>query len=179
VIADLADAVASLSSGTYTVTRTPASAYLLGRKVEPITIATEWTASTAYSLAAQRGNGNNVYEVITAGTSAATPATGPSGTSQDITDGTVHWKWIAPRTSSFTITASVQPVTGRDLDRLPEAMRAKEVLEIYTATELLTSSATQDTDHVSIDGDSYEVHTVERWNNLGNYYRALATRLGR
>jgi hypothetical protein len=50
-----------------------------------------WQGSTDYELRDFRINGANIYECIVAGTSAATG--GPSSTSSDITDGTVHWCW--------------------------------------------------------------------------------------
>ncbi len=39
-------------------------------------------------------NGTNIYECITKGLTAASPATGPSGTTSDITDGTAHWAFV-------------------------------------------------------------------------------------
>lgn len=115
---NLADTVASLASGTYTVTRYSASAYG--------------------------------------------------------TDGRLD----APTTSTFSILASVQPLTGRDLQRLPEGLRTAELLAVFTETELKTQGATQDPDSVSIDGFSYEVQTVDRWGTLGNYYRAVVAKKG-
>ena len=53
-----------------------------------------WVLSTAYTLGQRRVNDTGkLYEVITAGTSASSG--GPTGTAADITDGTVHWKYIA------------------------------------------------------------------------------------
>jgi hypothetical protein len=51
-----------------------------------------WAASTAYVKGARVVNGGLVYEVITAGTSAASG--GPTGTTADITDNTVHWAYV-------------------------------------------------------------------------------------
>ena len=50
-----------------------------------------WQASTAYDLRLYAVNNANLYEVKTAGTSAASG--GPTGTGADITDGTVVWVW--------------------------------------------------------------------------------------
>ncbi len=65
-------------------------------KVNPITTAEidDWAVSTAYDLgewvlAASR----NIYECIVAGTSAST-GSGPHGTGQQITDGTVTWRFV-------------------------------------------------------------------------------------
>jgi len=77
----------------------------------------------------------------------------------------------APTTSTFTTTACVQPVTGRELERLSEGMQTVEILSMWTPTELKTQAASQDPDRVSIDGDTWEVQKVERWNTLGTYWR--------
>lgn len=50
-----------------------------------------WIASTAYELRRHVINNANIYECITAGTSASSG--GPTGTSAEITDGTVVWCW--------------------------------------------------------------------------------------
>ncbi len=52
-----------------------------------------WVADTVYSIGNRRTNGGELYEVITAGTSASSG--GPTGTGADITDNTVHWKHLA------------------------------------------------------------------------------------
>lgn len=52
-----------------------------------------WAASTAYRVGERVTNSSNVYEVITAGTTAASG--GPTTTAADITDNTAHWKFIA------------------------------------------------------------------------------------
>lgn len=50
-----------------------------------------WSENTEYGLRQFAVNGSNLYEVTTAGTSAASG--GPTGTSSVITDGTVVWCW--------------------------------------------------------------------------------------
>jgi hypothetical protein len=52
---------------------------------------TDWQASTEYALRTFVINGANRYELVTAGTSAASG--GPTGTSNEITDGTCVWCW--------------------------------------------------------------------------------------
>lgn len=77
-----------------------------------VTIATltAWAALTAYSVAALRSNGGNIYECITAGTSAASG--GPTGTGSDITDGTVHWRYVAA--GSAAVLAAVTALLAGD-----------------------------------------------------------------
>ncbi len=50
-----------------------------------------WQASTAYALRRYVRNGANLYECVTAGTSASSG--GPTGTDAEITDGSVVWCW--------------------------------------------------------------------------------------
>lgn len=57
-----------------------------------------WAASTAYEAGDIVRNGTEYYSAVQAGTSAAAPATGPSGqtaTKDDpFVDGTVRWRWV-------------------------------------------------------------------------------------
>ena len=84
-----------------------------------------------------------------------------------------------PGTSAtFTITASVQPLDGRELQALPEGERGSEIRVIYTTTELKTRTATTATDRVEIDGEPYEVISVATWKAWGStHYRCLASRV--
>jgi hypothetical protein len=63
-------------------------AYIIGDTQENYDI---WQPSTAYALRRYARNGANLYECITAGTSASSG--GPTGTAAEITDGTVTWCW--------------------------------------------------------------------------------------
>jgi len=77
--------------------------------------------------------------------------------------------------STFTIQASVQALSGRDLQRLPEGMRVQELRKLYTPTQLQAIGAP---DVVSIDGSSWEVQTVEDWSGLGNFFKVIVQRVG-
>lgn len=57
------------------------------------TVRNLWAQTTGYIVGDKITNSGQQYECFTAGTSAGA-GTGPSGTSSNITDGTVHWKWI-------------------------------------------------------------------------------------
>lgn len=86
----------------------------LGSKFETLLSATivaaaAWVASTAYSLGQFVTNAGKVYYCITAGTSAGSG--GPTTTGADITDGTVHWKYLGTGTGMVQTTAEAQ-VTG-------------------------------------------------------------------
>lgn len=57
------------------------------------TVIATWAGTTAYVVNKMIKNGSTFYRCITAGTSAG--AGGPTGTSADITDGSVHWEYCA------------------------------------------------------------------------------------
>lgn len=71
-----------------------------------------WRPLSVYSLGAVQNNNGRLYRVITAGTSAASG--GPTGTTADITDGSVHWTYLQDDwkgnhggfTAAFNITGS-------------------------------------------------------------------------
>lgn len=66
-----------------------------------------WAISHAYVLTNRVSNGGNAYECTVPGTSAGSG--GPSGTTSDVTDGTVHWKWLSAIT--YTTLAAWQADT--------------------------------------------------------------------
>lgn len=68
-------------------------------------------------------------------------------------------------TGQFTVEASLQPVTGEDLELLPSGLKKTDVRKVYTPTELKTvdEDAGTEPDVIIIDGKNYEVQTVEPW----------------
>lgn len=81
-----------------------------------IVAATAWAATTAYAVADRRTNASNVYLCITTGTSAGSG--GPTTEEDDITDGTVHWRFLGPGTgfvdvdARATVTGPIVAVSG-------------------------------------------------------------------
>jgi hypothetical protein len=70
-----------------------------------------WAGSTAYTVGQRVVNDTGkLYECITAGTSAASG--GPTGTSQDITDGTAHWKYVQAQATGATAAIAKGAVFG-------------------------------------------------------------------
>lgn len=67
--------------------------------------------------------------------------------------------------SSFTIEASVVPVSAQDLERMPEGRRALESRALITATELKKGGDLDslEADWVAIDGRDWEVQEVDVW----------------
>lgn len=80
--------------------------------------------------------------------------------------------------TTFMITASVQPATGKDLLRLPELRRTNETRAIFTTTQLFTGDqgTAYEADLVTIDGDPWEVQHVEDWVQAGSgvAYKCIA-----
>ena len=84
---------------------------------------------------------------------------------------------IAASTSTFTITASIQPLTGRDMSLLPEGSRADNTKSLYTTTQLNTVGAAEP-DSLTIDSVEFEVVNVEKWEGFGEiYYRTLVRKV--
>lgn len=89
------------------------------------------------------------------------------------TRGTVSYGKIQDGTeTTFTITASVSPASGRDLQKVPEGFRANQVFAVITTTQLYTSDQVDaDTeggyqpDEISINSRAHLVEHVERWQD--------------
>jgi hypothetical protein len=84
--------------------------------------------------------------------------------------------WAVPGLSAvqtFAIVASVQPASGRDVERLPEGLRDRETMALFTATELRVAVPASGLpgDRLEVDGFTFEVHAHERWAALGNFHR--------
>lgn len=146
---------ASFSTVTLTATGTPTTVIPLGKLFSAastdqqftvdeaggaptIAAATAWAGSTAYALDVRRTNAGNVYQVITPGTSAASG--GPTGTGQDITDDTVHWRWLGEGTGVIdflaraTVVGPIVAVAG-DLTQIDTPVGGLEnVINLLDAT---------------------------------------------
>lgn len=83
---------------------------------------------------------------------------------------------VAGAPSTFTITASIQPATGRQLMVLPEEQRAQEVRAVYTNTALLAKPGA--VDRITIAGERWDVISVKTYENgdRGTHYEALIAR---
>lgn len=114
---DVSDAIDTLATGTYTVTRSAASTYSGGRKV-------------------------------------------------------------AGSTSTLTVTGVMVPLTGRQLERLPEGQRSGELRAFYTKTSLQTAGEGVAADVISDDGRTWEVEDVDDWSDSGGYCVAIARMKG-
>lgn len=91
----------------------------------------------------------------------------------------VNGIWTPGGSSTFSIVASIQPTSGEDLVRLPEGVRTRELVTVFTPTELQVKNAPAGTeaDRIAYKGASYEVQTVEKWDEQGGFYRAVAAKI--
>lgn len=113
--------------------RSDGSEYTVDAQVTIATL-TAWANTTGYTVGQLRSNSGNIYLCITAGTSAGSG--GPTTTAVDITDGTVHWMYIA--SGSAAVTASVTASTaGAD-----GTLTAGEVLTLESPISGATSTTT-------------------------------------
>lgn len=80
-------------------------------------------------------------------------------------------------TSTFTIYASVQPLTGRALEDLPLGQRAEDMRWVYTDSLLRTRGPAQEPDIIAVDDATYRVNKVEHFKVLSGHYRATVERI--
>jgi len=84
----------------------------------------------------------------------------------------------AGSTSTFSIPAVVVPLSGMDLQRLPEGFQSQQTIAIYTTVELKTASSdtAQDADQLNYQGQQYQIENVEHWES-GNFWKSIAQRI--
>lgn len=80
------------------------------------------------------------------------------------------------QTDVFTVNdCSVQPLTEKERVVLPELIRDRSTMKVYTKTELRTVDVAgkELADRVSYLGESWIVQTVQDWVAHGQYYKAI------
>jgi hypothetical protein len=79
----------------------------------------------------------------------------------------------------FQVTGCMQPLGPRELMRLPEGERSRERLKFFTTTELrVTIAGGPLCDRVTYRGASYEVESVEPWDELAGFFVAVLRKMG-
>lgn len=115
------------------------------------------------------GFGTDVASAFSTGTYTVTRRAG-AGT-------TTNGHYTLPSSSTFSIDASVQPVTGRALKDLPEGMRADDVKLVFTGTELHTVDKSGHADEITIASEQYRVTKVEAFFVISDHYRVTVERI--
>lgn len=87
----------------------------------------------------------------------------------------------AGASTTFDVEASVQPLTGKDTQSLPEGFYTTNTLVVFTRTKLNPVSSA-DSDRINIRGEDYDVMNVEYWEGWSGiddtYYRILCRKVG-
>lgn len=84
----------------------------------------------------------------------------------------VDGRWVGGSVVDSTITASIQPLSGEDMQSLPEARRESEAYNMYTSTQVRTvqeAGSDQNADRVLFFGKEFEVWQVRPWQNNSNF----------
>lgn len=86
--------------------------------------------------------------------------------------------WSAGGTSTFSVPASVQPLTGYELQSLGEGFHAENTKKMYCVTQLKTEQdTTHGADEVSIDGEDWVVHSAKKAEGFGGtHYKVTLKR---
>lgn len=89
-------------------------------------------------------------------------------------------RYVAPVVVSGTISAVVVPVTGKELQRLPEGYRSDDFKTVYTTSLLVAHEEDESIgDIILVDSDRYQVQHLDIWDDPfdGNrFYAALVKR---
>lgn len=88
----------------------------------------------------------------------------------------VAGKYVPGAASTVTALATVQPLGGNDIMRIPEGDRTRERRKLYSADLLyIERPATKNkADEVSIDGVAWQVESIETWPN---YWKVIVVRM--
>ena len=78
--------------------------------------------------------------------------------------------------SAVVATASLQPLSMREIEALPEGIRQRASFKLYTATELHPTDPTTQAlgDQFTHNGITYEVTGLQNWSTHGGYFKYIA-----
>ena len=85
---------------------------------------------------------------------------------------------IKPTPTTSLIVGSFQPLTGKERDALPEGVRTREALKVYTKSEIRTADQHTGTpaDEIEYDGRVFVVTAVDRYPKLIPHYKGTLLR---
>lgn len=89
-----------------------------------------------------------------------------------------HGRWQEQDLTTQTIEANIQPVTGKELEDLPEGRITKDIIKIYTLFALQTNCPADKTqaDVIEFNSKKYEISTVQNWDK---FYKGIGTLIER
>lgn len=85
---------------------------------------------------------------------------------------TATGRYTSGATSTVTVKACIQPVSGEELLTLRELQETNDILRLYSPSLLRVGSETDGTlaDEFTYKGQTYEIRQITRWETLGNFY---------
>ena len=78
-------------------------------------------------------------------------------------------RWVEGTYTDSTITASIQPLIGEELELIPEDRRERESFKMYTSTVIQTLTDANP-NQVLFNGKVYEVIQVFPWQNTSVFF---------
>ena len=87
-------------------------------------------------------------------------------------------RFVAGTASCVSIDASIQPVTGKEIQRLPSDRQEMENIKLFTKAPLYVNNTMKQTqaDVIEYNGYKYEVHSVMDWTRTDlNHYESIAS----
>lgn len=86
--------------------------------------------------------------------------------------------WTEGASTATTLYASVQPAIGQELMVLPEGLRTRATVKIYTDQELNTAENGQAPDRIEWQGHMYEIAMKAPYqSDVINHFKYFATKL--
>lgn len=82
----------------------------------------------------------------------------------------VDGRYVPGDNDELTVEASVQPISGRELQRLEEGERERITHKAYSTAELMNG------DVIEVDGDAFEVERVEKVRAIIPHFKAYLVR---
>jgi hypothetical protein len=90
----------------------------------------------------------------------------------------VHGKLVPAASTTFPTAAHVQPSGGRDVLRLPEGQRSREVITVWSAADLVAAAeGGPKGDRFTWNGNTYEVQVIKAWRAAGGFCETICTRV--
>jgi len=94
--------------------------------------------------------------------------------------------WVAGATSAISIKASVQPAGFCSIMRMPEGLRTKGIVDVWSEDALVAANEATgvEADLLDWQGEQWEVQTVNPWVDGHHapdlsFYKAIAVRVDR
>lgn len=86
--------------------------------------------------------------------------------------------FVEGASSQISISGSLQPVTGRMIEKMPEGLRDKASAVMYTASVLNSARDGNAGDRISFGSDTYEVMGIIDWSDpVGGHYAYALERI--